>query len=247
MLGRVRPQNRREQRLCEFGIRNDHRAGAGIFQDVQVIALGVGGVGWNRDAARRHDGEIGQAPFGPVFRYQHDPVAVVQAHGTKAFGDQTDRAGRLVPAQALPCAIALGPEKWPLAAFIRPREEQRNQIVRGIKIGKLHRLPFAMRPGNRSNDVRAFRQAVRRLLAVASPVAENRYPFFRAMLYSLTARPSLRGSAAPRSLPSTASTAFALSGNARAATSAWPSAFSAGIIASSVLPCSTETFAPTGA
>ena len=53
--------------------------------EVQMIALGIGGVGRHRDAPRRHNAQIGDAPFGPVFGNQHDAVALFQTQLTQRF------------------------------------------------------------------------------------------------------------------------------------------------------------------
>ena len=72
-------QHRRQQRLRQLLGRDDHRAGARIVEDVLVVALGVGGVGRHGDAARGHDREVGDQPFGPVLADQHHPVAGLRA------------------------------------------------------------------------------------------------------------------------------------------------------------------------
>ena len=90
MLGDVRTQHRGKQGRRQLPVGDDHRARTRIFQDVKVIALRIGRVGRNSDAARRHDAEIGQAPFGPVFRNEHHPVAGLQPKPAQALGDQAD-------------------------------------------------------------------------------------------------------------------------------------------------------------
>jgi hypothetical protein len=81
---RGRADRRGQQCLGELGVRDDDRAGARILDDVLVIALGVGGVGRHRHAARGHDRQIGDAEFRPVLGDQHHPVAVLQPQRLEA-------------------------------------------------------------------------------------------------------------------------------------------------------------------
>ena len=71
----ARGEHRRDQVLRQLLVGDDHRARARIAEDVRVIARGVGGVGRHGDAARRHDREVGDQPFGPVLADQRDAVA----------------------------------------------------------------------------------------------------------------------------------------------------------------------------
>ena len=64
--------------------RDDDGAGAAVVEDVLVVALGVGDVGRHGDAARGHDGEVGDQPFGPVLGDQHHPVARARARAASA-------------------------------------------------------------------------------------------------------------------------------------------------------------------
>ena len=110
--------------------RDDHRPRARIVEDVQVVALGVGGVGRRGDAARGHDREVGDRPFGAVLGDQHHAVAVARAPCARSASAsrQTWRAASR-PAQRLPCAAALGGQERPLAELVGALEEQRDEIA----------------------------------------------------------------------------------------------------------------------
>ena len=55
-----------------------------LSEDMAVIALGVGGVGRHGDAARGHDREVGDQPFGPVLADQHRPGRRASARSASA-------------------------------------------------------------------------------------------------------------------------------------------------------------------
>lgn len=109
-----------------------------------MIALGVGDIGRNRDAAGRHDREIGNQPFWAILRYQHHPVAVLQPQSAQCLCQGTDLANRLGPAQRLPLAAALGPQERRVAAQVRALEQQFDQIPAGRKIRNINHVhrPF---------------------------------------------------------------------------------------------------------
>ena len=95
---------------------------------MQVIAFGVGNIGRHRDAARRHDREIGDQPLGPVFRNQQHPVASVKSKAAQRFGQQADLLRHFGPALRLPFAIVFGPQEWSIAARIGAFQEKLNQV-----------------------------------------------------------------------------------------------------------------------
>ena len=193
-FGRI--EHRRDQRLCQLLARHDYRPRATVAQDMLMIADGVGGIGRNGNAARRHDAKIGDQPFGPILADQHDSFAGLQSDRLQARCQRRDLPRRFAPAGGTPRAIALGPQERSVAPGLSPREEHAHQIGEVLQLAHV--------------------------------------------LHCATAAPSLRGSAPPTQRPPTHSIALALNViGGRVLTEAWPSAFSAGIIASSAVPCST--------
>ena len=93
-----RPQRRRHQCLGQLCRRNNHRAGGAVVQNMLMIAFGIGDVGRNGHASRRHDAQIGNTPFGAIFRHEHDPVALFQPKLAQRFGKARDLARDLSPA-----------------------------------------------------------------------------------------------------------------------------------------------------
>ncbi len=154
VAGLAGSQQRADQRLGQLFVGDDHRAGARILQDVQVVALGIGDIGRHGDAARGHDREIGDAPFGPVFRHQHHPVAVLQAHPPERFGQSADLPGHFGPAQRLPGAALLGPQERSLAPRIGPIEKQFDQIP-GLR--QIRNINHAHRPFGSTSLSRNYR------------------------------------------------------------------------------------------
>ena len=140
MFGHPRRLQRAMQRAQQFLGRNDHRARPRIVEDMHVIALGIGDVGRHGNAARGHDRQVGNAPFGPVFRHQAYAVAILQPEAAQIFGEQAHLLGRFAPADGLPPALALCAEKRLVALFIRTFEEKFDEIVRGIYFRQHGRL-----------------------------------------------------------------------------------------------------------
>ncbi len=143
MLGHAAADDRGEQRLGQLGARHDHRLGPRIVEDVEVIALGVGGVGWHGDQPGSHDRKVGDAPFGAVLRHQHHPVAGFEPQREQVFGEQADLVGGIAPAARLP--LALGPRRQERArpALLGAREEHRDEAVVGFEVAELHACPLA--------------------------------------------------------------------------------------------------------
>ena len=119
---------RREQRLLQFCGRDDRGAGAAVVQDMLVIALGIGGVGRHRHAARGHDREVGNQPFGAVFGDEHDPVAGVEAEALQRAGEARHATGGLVPGERGPHPRFLRPQERRRALFPRAGEEHGDEI-----------------------------------------------------------------------------------------------------------------------
>ena len=92
-----RGDHRRNQVPRQLLVGHDHRARTRIAENMGMIAFGVGGVGRNRHAARGHDREVGDQPFGPVLADQRDAVAGLEpdAASSEAASDATCRAASL--------------------------------------------------------------------------------------------------------------------------------------------------------
>ncbi len=136
----ARAQHGPDQRLCQTFVRDEHAACAAVIEDVAVVAFGVGGVGRGGDAAGGHDGKVGNAPFGPVFGHQHDPVARLQAQPDEAFGEQAHPPRRLGIADRLPCPVDAGGQEGHMAPFVGTLEEQAHQRPCLHDVVKLHGL-----------------------------------------------------------------------------------------------------------
>ena len=137
MFGNPGMEDRRDQRAGQLLVRNDHCLRARIVQDMDVIAFGIGDVGGHVDAARGHDRQIGNAPFGAVLRHQHHPVAIGKAQAAQVFCQHAHLLGRFAPADRLPLASDLAPEEGLVAAFVGALQEQRDEIARLFDLSKL--------------------------------------------------------------------------------------------------------------
>ena len=122
-----RPRHRRQQPLRQRRRRHDRRPGTAVLEHVEMIVSRVGGVGRRRDAARFHDADIGDQPFGTVLRYQDHPVAGLEAKGAQTLGERAGPFGRLGPAQRPVAAIGLGPQERTLAKPFGLVEKHRRQ------------------------------------------------------------------------------------------------------------------------
>lgn len=105
------PGRRRHHPLGQGQGRDDDQPGLDVFQDVTVIVGGVGDIGRHGDAAGDHDGQIGDGPFGPVFRHQHDAVAGFQPQADQTAGQGQGGVDGLPPRQIMPGAVTLGPQQ----------------------------------------------------------------------------------------------------------------------------------------
>ena len=164
----------------------------------------VGGVGRHRDAARRHDREVGDQPFRAVLADQHHPVAGLEPDPLQAVRQRRDLPRRFASADRVPCPSRL-PHRNGASPFSRGAGEEHGDEVREmleLLLRPRHPLPIPRPPRLRCADRRR--------------------------------RPSA---------PFTHSTALALKPG-RAIERLWPSACSAGIIASSAVPRSTNTVSP---
>jgi hypothetical protein len=101
---------------------------------MSVIALGIGDVGRNSDAAGRHHRQIGNAPFGAILGDESDAIAILEANPAEILRQQTDLICGFSPALRDPLTIALGPEKGRIALLVGALQKQLDQIVRAIDI-----------------------------------------------------------------------------------------------------------------
>ena len=104
---------------------------------MDVITLCIGGVGRNRDAACGHDCQIGYAPFGPVFRNQHYPVAIRQADAAQVFRQNADLVCHFAPAACDPHTVFFCAEERFVAVFIGPLQEKFDEVSRLFDITQL--------------------------------------------------------------------------------------------------------------
>ena len=93
-----RPQCRRHQCLCQLCSRNNHRPCGAVIQNMLMVAFGIGDVGRYGHASSRHDAQIGDTPFGTIFRNEHDPVALFQPKLAQRFGKARNLTRDLSPA-----------------------------------------------------------------------------------------------------------------------------------------------------
>ncbi len=131
---RVGPHHRGHQGARELCGRDDDGARAAVVEDMLVIAFGVRGVGGHGDAPRRHDGEIGDAEFGPVFADEDDAVALLQPQRAQIMRERGDLVRNLPPAQRLPRAVGLVPEKGAFAAPFGTVEKHRDQTGKMVEM-----------------------------------------------------------------------------------------------------------------
>jgi len=78
--------------------RDDDRAGAAVAEDVAMVVDRVGYIGRYRGRAGGNHREIGDDPFRPVLRDQHDPVAGFDAERDQPPRQPADGIGRRGPA-----------------------------------------------------------------------------------------------------------------------------------------------------
>ena len=130
------------QRPRELVGRDDHHRRTRILKDMLVIALGVGGVGGDSDAARGHDCEVGDAPFGAVLGDEHHPVAGLEPDALKRARERCNLPRRLRPAHRLPGACLLGPEKGLLTLLRGAREEHADEIIEVLELPRCVRQSY---------------------------------------------------------------------------------------------------------
>ena len=143
-VGRL--ERRRQQAPGQGAGRDNGPERAAVGQDMNVIFRRIGGVGRDRDAARRHDRDIGDQPFRAVLRNQHHAVARLQAHVDQAAGEVLDRLGGLAPAHGLVSAVALGPKEGLVAALVRLLEKEPGQARPILECHDYPRRPFWLAP-----------------------------------------------------------------------------------------------------
>ncbi len=130
----VRAQDGGEQRFRQLCGRDDDRAGARILDDVEVIAFGVGDIGRHRHAARRHDREVAEAPFGAILADQHHPVAAFEPDRGEGRGEARHLSRGVGPAGRHPGAALLGPEERRVAPLRGAREEHGDEVGEGFEL-----------------------------------------------------------------------------------------------------------------
>ena len=86
-------------------------------------ALGVGDVGRHGDRARRHDREVGDAPFGAVLADQHDAVAAPDAERAQRRGHPATARRRRAPRRSTASAAGLVPQERVVAVAVGLVEE----------------------------------------------------------------------------------------------------------------------------
>uniref|UniRef100_A0A494G9R2 Uncharacterized protein n=1 Tax=Solanum lycopersicum TaxID=4081 RepID=A0A494G9R2_SOLLC len=143
----IRTQHRGHQHAREFRGRDDNRTRAAVVEDMLVIALGIRGVGGNRDAARRHDRKVGDAEFGAVLADQNDAVAVLQSQLAQIVRERRDLVRDLPPAQRVPRPVGLAPQKRIFAAAPRTVEEHRDQTREMVEM-RVYELHAFVSPGS---------------------------------------------------------------------------------------------------
>ncbi len=107
---------------------NDRGDRAAVFEDVQVIAAGVGGVGGDGDGLRCHDREIPQAEFRAVFGDEHDAITGLDAVRHQRIGQRGDDFGRALPAGGVPAAILFAPQEGGVAQHGGLAEEHLHEV-----------------------------------------------------------------------------------------------------------------------
>src|SRR5690242_18064985 len=101
---------------------------------MRVVACSVGGVGRHGDAARRHDREVRNQPFGPVLADEGDPVSRLKSDALQRCSERRYLARGLAPVGLTPFALLLGPEKGLVALLLRARNEERDEIVEAFEL-----------------------------------------------------------------------------------------------------------------
>ena len=134
-LGRF--DRRRDNRFCQLCRRNDDCPRRAVMHDMLMVALGIGGVSRHCHATRRHDAQIGNAPFRTVFGNQHDPITLFQPHCDQRFGETGNLSRGFGPADRMPLATRFCPKERRIAALPCAVEKHRHQIGKIVKIVKL--------------------------------------------------------------------------------------------------------------
>ena len=128
----VGPVGRGQEIFRQPARRDDGTLGPTVFGHVQVIVLGVGGIGGNRDPTDRHDGNVCNEPFGTVFRDQYHPVADLQPQVFQATGQGDNLLGGLAPRYGVEGSFLLRPQERGVSVPHHPVEKHRCQIGPGV-------------------------------------------------------------------------------------------------------------------
>ncbi len=132
----ARRENCRNEVPGQLLVGNDDRARTGIAEHVGVIARGVGDVGRDGHAARRHDREIGDQPLGPVLADEGDPVAALEADPLETSREREHLGARFGPADRAPRTVALGPKEGRVAFLIGARQEHLDEAVEMLELAR---------------------------------------------------------------------------------------------------------------
>jgi hypothetical protein len=114
--------------------RDDRALGAAVGEHVDVVGGRVGRKGRHGDAARRHDGVIGDQPFRPVLRHQCDAIAGPDAEIDQAARQQAGLPAGLAIAERSKRAVVLAPQEWLVGETRALLEEHLRQAAQGLVI-----------------------------------------------------------------------------------------------------------------
>ena len=162
---------------ASFWVETMTAAAPAIVEDMLVIARRVGGVGRHGDAARGHDREVGDQPFGAVLADQHDAVAGLEPDPLEAVGQRRDLPRRLGIADRLPRRR----RAWPTGTACRPCSRARVRNMRD-EVGEMLELLVRAVPPSYSPTL------VPSLRGSAAPTQRPSVPFDRIGLEARRAR-----------------------------------------------------------
>ena len=103
---------------------------------MRVVALCIGDVGRDRNAARRHDRKVSNAPFGAVLGDEGHPIAFIEPYLSQGLCQKADLIGHFGPADSAPLAFGFEAKKGCIGLLLSARKEQLEQIVCAVYILK---------------------------------------------------------------------------------------------------------------